>query len=399
LGNRQSVVSVFGFDPNRIGAGEIFARELSLQLGGLGWESVLCFLTPPTPPVREFLTLPNTCIEVIEDSWKLSWRATRRLGAVLRQYTPQILHLHFTGFLGPYPWLGRLNGVGRIFFTDQASRPEGHAPRRSPAWKRLALRIVNAPITAVVCVSGYGYRCFTAMDLLPENRFHLIYNSVDISRAAGGERKGCEFRRNFQIPEERLVITQVSWMIPEKGISDLLDAAQLVLVQEPRAHFVLAGTGEHLEEFIQKAASIGITGAVTFTGVVPDPLADGVYGASDIVCQVSRWEEVFGYVIAEAMASHRPVVGTRVGGIPEIIEDGETGFLVDRGDVAAIADRILRLLRDPDLRKRFGDNAHRAVEEKFDHRRNVAALIDLYGISTTTDAPGRSGRRNRRLAS
>jgi glycosyltransferase involved in cell wall biosynthesis len=390
LGNRQSVVSVFGFEPNRIGAGEIFAKELSLQLGALGWESILCFLTPPPPAVREFLTLPNTPIEIIEDSWKLSWHATRQLGTILRRYKPQILHLHFTGFLGPYPWLGRLNGVERIFFTDQGSRPAGYAPRRSPAWKRLCLRMVNAPITAVVCVSGYGYRCFTAMDLLPENRFHLIYNSVDISRAAGGERKASEFRRNFRIPDERLVIAQVSWMIPEKGISDLLDAAQLVVAQEPRAHFVLAGTGEHLEQFIQKATAAGIGGHVTFTGVVQDPLADGVYGASDVVCQVSRWEEVFGYVIAEAMASHRPVVGTRVGGIPEIIEDGKTGFLVDRGDVAAIAERILRLLRDPGLRKRFGDNGHCVVTERFDHRRNVAALIDLYGIGPETKAQTRN---------
>ncbi len=105
-----------------------------------------------------------------------------------------------------------------------------------------------------------------------------------------------------------------------------------------------------------------------------------MYGAADVVCQVSRWEEVFGYVIAEAMASHRPLVGTRVGGIPEIIEDQRTGFLVDRGDVAAMAEAILRLLGDPDLRRRFGVDGYRAVEEKFNHRKNVAALIDLYGI-------------------
>jgi glycosyltransferase involved in cell wall biosynthesis len=86
-------------------------------------------------------------------------------------------------------------------------------------------------------------------------------------------------------------------------------------------------------------------------------------------------------VIAEAMASHRPLVGTRVGGIPEIIEDGRTGFLVDRGDVAAIAEAVLRLLGDPDLRLRFGANGYQGVEEKFNHRKNVAALIDLYGIT------------------
>jgi len=277
--------------------------------------------------------------------------------------------------------------VGKVFFTDQGSRPAGHVPRRSPAWKRVILRMVNAPITAVICVSGYGYRCFTAMDLLPKNRFHQIYNSVDLSRAAEGERKGGDFRRKYQIPDERLLVAQVSWMIPEKGISDLLQAARLVVAQEPRAHFVLAGTGDRLQEYVQEAATLGIGGHVTFTGVVQDPLADGVYGAADVVCQVSRWEEVFGYVIAEAMASHRPLVGTRVGGIPEIIEDQRTGFLVDRGDVAAIAAAILRLLGDPDLRRQFGAAGYRAVEEKFNHQKNVAALIDLYGLRAHTRNP------------
>ena len=387
MGNRQSVVTVFGFEPYRIGAGEIFARELSLQLGRLGWNSVLCFETPPPPAVREFLTLPNTSIEVIADSWKLSWQAAWRLGVVLRRYRPQILHLHFTGFLSPYPWLARLHGVGKVFFTDQGSRPAGYVPRRSPAWKRVILRMVNAPITGVVCVSGYGYRCFTAMDLLPKSRFHQIYNSVDLSRAAEGERKGGDFRRKYQIPAERLLVAQVSWMIPEKGISDLLQAARLVVAQEPRAHFVLAGTGDQLQEYVQEAATLGIGGHVTFTGVVQDPLADGVYGAADVVCQVSRWEEVFGYVIAEAMASHRPLVGTRVGGIPEIIEDQRTGFLVDRGDVAGIAAAILCLLGDPDLRRQFGAGGYRAVEEKFNHRKNVAELIDLYGLPAHTRNP------------
>ena len=381
LGNRQSVVTVFGFEPYRIGAGEIFARELSLQLGHLGWDSVLCFETPPPPPVREFLTLPNTSIEVIPDSWKLSWRAAWRLGAVLNRCRPRILHLHFTGFLSPYPWLARFSGVNKVFFTDQNSRPAGYAPRRSPVWKRIILRMVNAPITAVVCVSGYGYRCFTAMDLLPKSRFHQIYNSVDLTRAAEGERKGAEFRLKQKIPEDRLVVAQVSWMIPEKGIADLLEAARLVVAREPRAHFVLAGTGDQLPEYVEMAATLGITDHVTFTGVVQDPLADGVYGAADVVCQVSRWEEVFGYVIAEAMASHRPLVGTRVGGIPEIIQDGRTGFLVDRGDNAAMAEAVLSLLGDPDMRRRFGAEGYRVVEEKFNHRKNVAALIALYGIS------------------
>ena len=74
----------------------------------------------------------------------------------------------------------------------------------------------------------------------------------------------------------------------------------------------------------------GLTSRLTLTGQIDDPLSEGLFAASDVVCQLSRWEEVFGYVNAEAMACSRPLIGTRVGGIPEIIQDGITD--VSEGD-------------------------------------------------------------------
>ena len=376
----NTVVSVFGFDPYRIGAGEIFARELSEQLAARGWRSVLCFLKPPPEPVRRFLELPNVSLEVVEDSWRLSAKATVRLFAVLKQYRPRILHLYFTGFLSAYPWMAKLLLVEKVYFTDQGSQPEGFVQTRAPLWKRAAMRAINGPLTGVISVSGYGYRNFTARDLLPRKRFHMIYNSVDVARANLGLARAGEFRRRYGIPPDRLVVTQVSWLIPEKGVDDLLAAARDVVAAEPRAHFLLAGEGGHRPNLEQAARDLGIQAHVTFTGVVSDPLADGLFAASDVVCQMSRWEEVFGYVNAEAMASGKPLVGTRVGGIPEIVDHGKTGYLVDRRDTSAMACRILELLRDPDLRRRMGEAGRQRAVEKFNHKTNVAQLVKLYGI-------------------
>ena len=102
------------------------------------------------------------------------------------------------------------------------------------------------------------------------------------------------------------------------------------------------------------AVQSGLSSHVTFTGVIEDPVAEGVYAAADVVCQLSRWEEVFGYVIAEAMASCRSVVGTRAGGIPELIEDGITGYLVERGNQVLAAERVRSLLTDASLGKDWG---------------------------------------------
>src|SRR5262249_11839095 len=130
---------------------------------------------------------------------------------------------------------------------------------------------------------------------------------------------------------------------------------------------------------------LGLQDHVTWTGLVDDPLTEGVYAAADIVCQVSRWEEVFGYVIAEAMACGKPLIGTKVGGIPELVRDGETGFVVRRGDNAAIAERILELSFDSGLRSQMGCQGRRIVERNFDLERNVDRVLQLYGISTTVD--------------
>src|SRR6185503_12359030 len=147
----RTVVSVFGVKPFRIGGTETFARELSLQLKDRGWKSVLCFLKPPPDEVRKFLDLPNVSFEVLENSTVANWRAAKALAAILRRHNPEILHLHFTGFLGVYPWLARFLSAKKIFFTDHTSRPAGYLPKRASFWKRALARIINLPVSKVIC--------------------------------------------------------------------------------------------------------------------------------------------------------------------------------------------------------------------------------------------------------
>lgn len=376
----RAVVSIFGISPFRIGGQEVFARELSAQLGRHGWTSVLCWMGEPPPAVKGYLHLPNVRFEVIEDPARTDWKTIRQIAAVLRRHPARVLHLHYMGFLSPYPWLARLLQVERVFFTDHGSRSEGHVPRRAPSWKRLAGRLINLPLTSVVCVSDYGLRCMRALDLLPSQRFTRIYNAVDRRRVKSGSALAVAFRRRYDIPADRLLVTQVSWMIPEKGIVDLLQAAQIALRQDSNLHFALVGEGAFRPQYSELATRMGINGHVTWTGTVEDPFAAGVYAAADIVCQVSRWEEAFGYVIAEAMAWGKPVIGTRVGGIPEVICDGQTGLLVEKGNSPEMAEAILRLARTPELRHRLGETGALAAATKFDVARNVARLLEFYGV-------------------
>ena len=375
-----TLVSVFGVAPQRIGGTETFARELSAQLGERGWQSVLCFLSEPTEEVRRFLDLPNISLDVFSESTNGHGRENR-LSRIVSRYHPEILHLHFTGFLSLYPWLARLRSVNKVFFTDHHSRPGGYVAARAPIWKRAAARLINRPLTKVISVSNYGYRCMTTAGLLPQNRFEMIYNGVDLSLVSSDPRRAIEFCRRHSIPADRAIVVQVSWIIPEKGIADLLETARLVIARNPNVQFVIVGEGAYREQYTREAATMGLGDRVTWTGMSRDPFGEGVFDAADVVCQMSRWEEVFGWMIAEAMAHGKPVVATRVGGIPELIADGVSGCLVDRGDAEAASARVLELLSDPKLRAAMGQAARETVSDKFDLRKNVAQLMRAYGFS------------------
>ena len=375
-----TLVSVFGVAPQRIGGTETFARELSAQLGERGWQSVLCFLSEPTEEVRRFLDLPNISLDVFSESTNGHGRENK-LSRIVSRYHPEILHLHFTGFLSLYPWLARLRSVNKVFFTDHHSRPGGYVAGRAPIWKRAAARLINRPLTKVISVSNYGYRCMTTAGLLPQNRFEMIYNGVDLSRVSSDPRRAIEFRRRHSIPADRAIVVQVSWIIPEKGIADLLKTARLVIARNPNVQFVIVGEGAYREQYTREAATMGLGDRVTWTGMSRDPFGEGVFDAADVVCQMSRWEEVFGWMIAEAMAHGKPVVATRVGGIPELIADGVSGYLADRGDAEAASARVLELLGDPKLRAAMGQAARETMSDKFDLRKNVAQLMRAYGFS------------------
>ena len=379
-----TLVSVFGVAPRRIGGTEMFARELSAQLGACGWQSVLCFLSEPTEEVRRFLELPNVTFEVLPDSTNGDRQARRDLAGILKKHQPDILHLHFVSFLTFYPWVARLNSVRKVFFTDHHSRPAGHVPKRAPLWKRVAARIIGLPLSKVVCVSNYGYKCMTAVDLLPRKRFEMIYNGVDTARVGPDNGTASAFRRRFAIPEGRKIVTQICWMIPEKGINDFLDMARLVAATDPNVQFVLVGEGSHREQYMKDAEGMGLCNRITWTGMMDDPFGEGVFHAADVVCQLSRWEEVFGWMIAEAMAHAKPVVATRVGGIPELVIDGVSGYLANRGNAKLMSERVLELLHDPQARARMGQIASEIVQTKFELQKNVDQLIQSYGIKTST---------------
>jgi glycosyltransferase involved in cell wall biosynthesis len=154
-----------------------------------------------------------------------------------------------------------------------------------------------------------------------------------------------------------------------------MDAAIDVLRRYPDAQFEIVGGGPELHSLLARAEAFGVLGAFTFLGHrddVPARLADG-----DIFVLPSR-SEAFPNAVLEAMAAGLPIVASGVGGIVELIDEGETGWLAPPGDARVLADRLCRLMNDPGLASRLGDAARAKAQARYSFDRMVAAFESLY---------------------
>ncbi len=167
----------------------------------------------------------------------------------------------------------------------------------------------------------------------------------------------------------------VACLREEKRIDVLINAAPQILARFPDAHFLIAGDGTCRESLVALAGQLGITDRVTFLGHRDDVPA--VLAQADMFVLPSRSEALPNSVI-EAMASGLPVVASRVGGIPELVDDGKTGYLVPPGDPNALADALARLLEDPRRSAELGRAGRIKIEQNYSFDRMVEQMETLY---------------------
>lgn len=174
---------------------------------------------------------------------------------------------------------------------------------------------------------------------------------------------------------ERLLVGTAGRMVAQKGMDYFLRAAREVLNQAPQAMFAVVGDGPDREKLERLAKELGIAESVLFTGSRSD--MPQVYASLDVFVLASL-DEGMPMALLEALASCRAVVATQVGAVPKLIIPGQTGMLVPAADVKALADAILVLLRNPDLRGRLGRNGSALVHKQFSSRAMSQQYLRLY---------------------
>jgi glycosyltransferase involved in cell wall biosynthesis len=208
----------------------------------------------------------------------------------------------------------------------------------------------------------------------------LIYNGVDLQRYAHQE-PCCTLREEYGLPEEGPIVGVVARLEAEKGHPTLLDAWAHVVAEFPTATLLVIGEGSRREALEAQAAALGLSRSVVFTGRRDDVPA--VTAALDVAVLPS-YREAQGLTILEAMALSRPVVASRVGGIPEMIENERTGLLVPPHDSTALATAIGRLLRDHPLADTLARAGHDLVHERFCVELMARAVETIYDESVAT---------------
>jgi glycosyltransferase involved in cell wall biosynthesis len=371
--------------PSKVGSLEVFARALAIALASHRWRVVFCFET--CPPVSDYLRLDN--VEIVSMGAQSSWRPPDLFPfwRLLRRYRPDTFLYAFNTILRPHPWVARLAGVRRIFFNDRSGRPVNYQARRRPWPNRLAGLLITLPVRRVLCVSNYVRRCVESERYVAPGRAVTVHNGVRVPDLSRQQECAASFRRRWGIRPNERVMLQVGWMDPIKGFEIVLQAAAQVLPTRPDTRLVLAGQGPYLDRYQALAEQLGIAGQTLFTGQVTDPAADGLFAAADICLLMSQCEESFGFVVAEAMAHAKPVIGSIAGGIPEQIDHGRTGLQVNRRDVTGLAAAMSQLLDDPSLCHRYGQAGRQRVLDYFNLDRMVSDYLRWLEITPRPDAP------------
>ena len=245
-------------------------------------------------------------------------------------------------------------------------------------------RILSAGGTCVLAISR-AVAARAAGDGVERDKLRVVYNGIDpraFGERADGDVQGIR-------AEDRLV-TMAAQMVPWKRHGDFIRALSLAAFRVPRVRgFILggdlfvehAGYRERLERISREQ---GIADRIEFLGYRRD--APAILRVSEVVVVPSR-AEPFGRVALEAMALGKPVVGTRGGGLPELVEDQETGILVPPGDWRQMADAIVKILRYRDYAAWLGKQGAQRVEDCFHIRRTVRLLEETY--SELIGLPGR----------
>jgi glycosyltransferase involved in cell wall biosynthesis len=329
--------------PSRIGGAETYFLRLCAYLARRGHRVIVVTKrdTPLRARVDELKPL-GVEVQAWRTSGKLDPRTLARLIRLLRRERADVLNTHLT----TASWLGAW--AGRMARVPTAAWVHG---RDSKTWFQFAPRLIAVAVSV---------RDYLIEQGVSGSKIEILYYGVDLERFSPlSDEERREARAHFALPISVPVVGVVAHLTERKGHRFLFDA----LVGLPSdVHVLLAGEGALEEELRAHAQRVGIEERVHFLGFQSD--VRRVLAALDVFCLPSL-KEGLPISIMEAQACGLVVVATRTAGVPEVVREGETGFLCAPGDVASLRSALGKAIEEPDKARQIGQNARHLLEERF----------------------------------
>jgi len=296
-------------------------------------------------------------------------KALKMLSDVIDEVQPDIVHTHMleANLIGGWAAVHRrIPTVCHVQGPAEWELSLLHRAACKYGYQYFASR--GARFVAVSQGVAEGLRAFSGVETT------VVHNAVDTEEFRP-QSMGDGLRADLGLPQDALLIGDVARLEYQKNPQCMVRAARRVVGQLSGTHFLLVGVGALSHQVVGLALKYGVEGNIHLLGARHD--VPGLLPQFDVFALPSRFEGL-PLCFAEAMACGLPVVGTDVVGVNEIVVDGETGYLVPSDDHEALAERIVELLRDEDLRRRMGEAGRRRVEEHFSIPRMIADITRVY---------------------
>lgn len=347
------------------GGAERVISNLAASLDPERYRAILCLFRPGW--IQERSEDRGIRTFIIPTHGMTDWRWALQFKRLLRQERVDLIHAHefdanvqgtFVAALSGIPLVATVHG--KNYFWERFRR-------------RLAYRWVSRRATMVAVSENLKQFIVEKAGASPD-RVKVLYNGVDVLPHCGrADVDVC--RKELSLPENDQIVGVVGNLYPVKGHQYLIDGIPAVLTKCPNTSFVFAGRGQLETELKEQVHRLGLDSRVYFLGLRQD--IPRILAMLDVFVLPSL-SEGLSMAILEAMIAGKPVVATRVGGNPELVLDGETGFLVPPRDGKALASSLVTLLTNRQQADLFGEKGKRRAEGQFSLKTMVRAYQSLY---------------------
>ena len=305
------------------------------------------------------------------------WMAAQAIRRSLKQFRPDVVHTHSAkgGLLGRR--IAWSLGVPVVIHSVHGAPFHQYQPYLAREFFRRCERYAAQRCHHMISVADAMTDLMVDASVASRQKFTTIYSGMDVDPFREADQHRSRVRQQYSIPDDRIVIGKIARLFHLKGHDDLITSAAKVVKACPKVVFLLVGDGILREQLAARIESLGISNHFVFTGLVSPDQVPMMIGAMDILVHTSL-REGLARALPQALIAGKPAVSFDIDGAREVVISDETGYLVAPRDTDRLADALIRLSQDENLRRKLGEQGQRRFTDRFRHESMTRQIRELY---------------------